>query len=105
MLRKSVLKALQSIFTKSADHKQAVTEASFRESHFLAKNKKPFIDNELFKEAMAITAETIFKDFKNKDEIKKCTPWCTALSCISDKEGRVTVRGRASTSFKGLVNL
>lgn len=67
---KSVLKAQQSLFTKSADQNQAATEASFRVSHFLAKNKKPFTDGELFKEAMTITAETIFKDFKNKDEIK-----------------------------------
>ncbi len=67
---KSVLKAQQSLFTKSADQNQAATESSFRVSHFLAKNKKPFTDGELFKEAMTITAETIFKDFKNKDEIK-----------------------------------
>ncbi len=65
-----MLKAQQSLFTKSADQNQAATEASFRVSHFLAINKKPFTDGELFKEAMAITAETIFKDFKNKDEIK-----------------------------------
>ncbi len=67
---KSVLKAQQSRFTKSADQNQAATEASFRVSHLLAKNKKPFTDGELFKEAVAITAETIFKDFKNKDEIQ-----------------------------------
>ncbi len=54
---RSELKAQQSLFTKSADQNKA-------------KNKKPFTDGELFKEAMAITAETIFKDFKNKDDIK-----------------------------------
>lgn len=64
------MKAQQSLFTKSADQNKAATEASFRVSHFLAKNKKTFTDGELFKEAMAITAETIFKDFKNKDDIK-----------------------------------
>ncbi|KAG2459918.1 GTD2B protein, partial [Polypterus senegalus] len=67
---RSELKAQQSLFTKSADQNKAVTEASVRVSYFLAKNKKPFTDGELFKEAMAITAETIFKDFKNKDDIK-----------------------------------
>ncbi len=57
---KSVLKSQQSRFTKSADQNQAATEASFHVSHLLAKNKKPFTDGELFKEAVAITAEAIF---------------------------------------------
>lgn len=67
---KSALKAQQFFFTKPSTQHKAATEASFRVSHILAKHKKPFTDGELFKEAMLSTAETIFHDFKNKDDIK-----------------------------------
>ena len=67
---KSGLKAQQSLFTKPATQNKAATEASLRISHLLAKHKKPFTDGELIKEAMAITAETVFNDFKNKDDIR-----------------------------------
>ncbi|KAL7378660.1 hypothetical protein ABVT39_017000 [Epinephelus coioides] len=67
---KSGLKAQQSLFTKLASQNKAAAEASFRVSHLLAKHKKPFTDGDLVKEAMAITAETVFSDFKNKEEIK-----------------------------------
>lgn len=33
-------------------------------------HKKPFTDGELFKEAMAVTADTLFADLKNKEDIK-----------------------------------
>ena len=49
---------------------KAATEVSFRISHLLAKHKKPFTYGDLFGEAMAITAETVFNRFKNKDDIK-----------------------------------
>ncbi|KAK0154683.1 hypothetical protein N1851_003010 [Merluccius polli] len=39
---------------------KAATEVSFRISHLLAKHKKMFSDGNLFKESMAITAETVF---------------------------------------------
>ncbi|KAL7397457.1 hypothetical protein ABVT39_022401 [Epinephelus coioides] len=67
---KSGLKAQQSLFTKPASQNKAAAEASFRVSHLLAKHKKPFTDGDLVKEAIAITAETVFSDFKNKEEIK-----------------------------------
>ena len=67
---KAGLKAQQSLFTKPAAQNKAATEASFRVSHLLSKHKKPFTDGDLFKEAMAITAETVFNGFKNKDDIK-----------------------------------
>lgn len=66
---KSGLKTQQSFFTKHAAQNKAAIEASFRVSHLLAKHKKPFTDGDLFKEAMAITAETVFNDFKNKNGI------------------------------------
>uniref|UniRef100_A0A3Q3E7E7 SPIN-DOC-like zinc-finger domain-containing protein n=1 Tax=Labrus bergylta TaxID=56723 RepID=A0A3Q3E7E7_9LABR len=67
---KSGLKTQQSLFTKPAAQNKAAAEASFRISYLLAKDKKPFTDGDLFKEAMAITAETVFNDFKNKADIK-----------------------------------
>ncbi|XP_078146649.1 uncharacterized protein LOC144537840 [Centroberyx gerrardi] len=63
------LRAQQEIFTQPVDHNKAATEASFCVSHLLAKRKKPFTDGELIKEAMAITADTLFEGFKNKHEI------------------------------------
>uniref|UniRef100_A0A3B1KBC7 DUF4371 domain-containing protein n=1 Tax=Astyanax mexicanus TaxID=7994 RepID=A0A3B1KBC7_ASTMX len=55
----------------------ANTEASFRVSHLLAKHKKTFTDGELFKEAMLFASDSLFRDFKNKDEIR------TAISNMS----------------------
>lgn len=66
---KSALRAQQSLFVEPAVQHQAATEASYRISHLLAKHKKPFTDGELMKEAMTITTNTVFKDFKNKDDI------------------------------------
>ncbi|KAK0133521.1 General transcription factor II-I repeat domain-containing protein 2B [Merluccius polli] len=72
----------------TGDHlqQQAATEASFRVSHLLAKHKKPFTDGELMKEAMAIVANTVFNDFKNKDDIK------AALSSVPLGPATVTRR-------------
>lgn len=55
---------------KPAAQNKAATEASFRVSHHTAQHKKAFTDGNSFKEAMAITTETVFNDFKNKDDIK-----------------------------------
>jgi len=57
---KARLKDQQSLFTKPAAHSKAATDASFRINQLSAKHKKPFTDGDLFKEAMAITAETVF---------------------------------------------
>ncbi|KAJ8349021.1 hypothetical protein SKAU_G00276100 [Synaphobranchus kaupii] len=63
------LRAQQQLFTRPVDHNKAATEASFRVSHLLAQHKKPFTDGELLKQAMTVTADTLFAGFKNKDEI------------------------------------
>jgi len=67
---KARLKAQQTLFTKPAAQNKAATEASFFISQLLAKQKKPFTDGDLFKVAMAITAEMVFNSFINKDDIK-----------------------------------
>uniref|UniRef100_A0A8C8SXX4 Uncharacterized protein n=1 Tax=Pelusios castaneus TaxID=367368 RepID=A0A8C8SXX4_9SAUR len=72
---KGILKAKQSLSSKPVTEGKATakgkasTEASFRISHLLAKHKKPFTDGEIIKEAMMVAADTLFKDFDNKDEI------------------------------------
>ncbi|KAM3860423.1 SCAN domain-containing protein 3-like [Diretmus argenteus] len=63
------LRAQQQLFTRPVDHNKAATEASFRVSHLLAQHKKPFTDGELVKQAMTVTADTLFAGYKNKDEI------------------------------------
>lgn len=63
------LKAQQSLFIAPTAKGKAATETSFRVSHILAKHKKPFTDGELIKEAMSVTADTLFADFKNKEDI------------------------------------
>nr|XP_042912432.1 zinc finger BED domain-containing protein 5-like [Parasteatoda tepidariorum] len=43
--------------------------ASYKISHLLAKNKEPFTDGELVKEAMVEAADSLFEEFRNKKEI------------------------------------
>ncbi|XP_070402531.1 general transcription factor II-I repeat domain-containing protein 2-like [Nothobranchius furzeri] len=62
---KAALGKQQSLFKKPVEKSQKTTEASFRATHFLIKNKKTFSDGEVFKEAMMIIAKTVFKDEKN----------------------------------------
>uniref|UniRef100_A0A3Q1F6E5 SPIN-DOC-like zinc-finger domain-containing protein n=1 Tax=Acanthochromis polyacanthus TaxID=80966 RepID=A0A3Q1F6E5_9TELE len=50
---KTALKAQQQVLTKQVEKNKAATEASFHASQVLAKHKKPFTDEELFKEAMS----------------------------------------------------
>uniref|UniRef100_A0A3Q1GPL9 SPIN-DOC-like zinc-finger domain-containing protein n=1 Tax=Acanthochromis polyacanthus TaxID=80966 RepID=A0A3Q1GPL9_9TELE len=52
---KTALKAQQQVLTKQVEKNKAATEASFHASQVLAKHKKPFTDEELFKEAMSAT--------------------------------------------------
>lgn len=94
---KSGLKAQQSLFPKPAAQNKDATEASFLASHILAKHEKPFTDVDLFKKQWP------FPQRLQKQRQPNRTVWWTAWSCNSDKEGRVTVRGRGSTSVKGLV--
>lgn len=48
---------------------QNATEASFRAAHFLIKNKKAFSDGAVFKEAMMLVANTVFKDEKHGPDV------------------------------------
>ncbi|XP_061820631.1 general transcription factor II-I repeat domain-containing protein 2-like [Nerophis lumbriciformis] len=65
---KSQLSGQQSFFTQTSKAKVA-TEASFRVSHIIVKNKKSFQDGEMVKEAFVEAADSLFRDFKNKAEI------------------------------------
>lgn len=64
------LKAQQSLFIAPTAKSNAATETSLRISHILAQHKKPFTDGEMIKEAMSATADVLFADFKNKEDIK-----------------------------------
>ncbi|XP_070400503.1 general transcription factor II-I repeat domain-containing protein 2-like [Nothobranchius furzeri] len=66
---KAALGKQQSLFKKPVEKSQKTTEASFRATHFLIKNKKTFSDGEVFKEAMMIIAKTVFKDEKNGTDV------------------------------------
>ena len=57
----------QSFFTQVTS--KAVTEASFRVNHFIAKKKKSFQDGEMVKDEFIEAADSLFRDFKNKPEI------------------------------------
>ena len=63
---KSQLSGQQSFFTEVTSKAKAVTEASFRVSHFIVKKKKSFQDGEMVKEAFIEAADSLFRDFKNK---------------------------------------
>ena len=66
---KSQLLGQQSFFTQATSEVKAATEASFRVSHIIVKNKKSFQDGEMVKEAFVEAADSLFRDFKNKAEI------------------------------------
>ena len=66
---KSQLLGQQSFFTQATSKAKAATEASFRVSHIIVKNKKSFQDGEMVKEAFVEAAESLFRDFKNIAEI------------------------------------
>uniref|UniRef100_A0AAQ4S2T7 HAT C-terminal dimerisation domain-containing protein n=1 Tax=Gasterosteus aculeatus aculeatus TaxID=481459 RepID=A0AAQ4S2T7_GASAC len=66
---KSQLLGQQSFFTQATSKAKAATEASFRVSHIIVKNKKSFQDGEMVKEAFVEAAHSLFRDFKNKAEI------------------------------------
>ena len=75
-LRKKKVKELkchlsgqQSLFSQHTSKVKAATEASFRVSHLIEKNKKSFQDGEMVKEAFVEAADSLFRDFKNKAEI------------------------------------
>ncbi|GFQ69951.1 general transcription factor II-I repeat domain-containing 2-like protein [Trichonephila clavata] len=66
---KSSITNQQSFFTKPLQQHKAARIASYKISHLLAKNKKPFTDGELVKEATLEAVDSLFEEFKNKKEI------------------------------------
>ena len=66
---KSQLSREQSFFSQLSSKAKAATEASFRVSHSMIKHKKSFQDGEMIKEAFIEAADSLFRDFKNKQEI------------------------------------
>uniref|UniRef100_A0A6P7F3L2 General transcription factor II-I repeat domain-containing protein 2-like n=1 Tax=Diabrotica virgifera virgifera TaxID=50390 RepID=A0A6P7F3L2_DIAVI len=70
--RKEKLKQLigqQSIFLRTVDKNKAATEASYRVSQIIAQKKKPYEDGEMIKQAFLEAADSLFANFRNKDEI------------------------------------
>ena len=65
---KSQLATQESIFTKPNTRGKAFKIASYRVCHILAKYKKSFQDGEMVKEALIEAADSLFGNFKNKDE-------------------------------------
>ncbi|XP_023227335.1 uncharacterized protein LOC111627885 [Centruroides sculpturatus] len=66
---KATLVAQQSVFNKSVTKSRASTIASFKIAHILAMHKKPFDNGNIIKEAMLAASQTLFQEFKNKNEI------------------------------------
>ena len=66
---KSTLSSQQSFFKKVCDKSISATVASLCVTHILAKHKKPFTEGEIFKEGFIAAADSLFENFKNKDEI------------------------------------
>ncbi|CAH2094824.1 unnamed protein product [Euphydryas editha] len=77
-IRKSKLQALKSqltvqenMFSWYVEQSKVTTEASFQVSYKIAQKCTPFSDGEYIKEIFENVSETLFANFKNKDEIKK----------------------------------
>ena len=65
----SQLATQQSIFIKPNTRSKATKIASYRLCHILAMYKKSFQDREMFKKTFVEAANSLFGNFKNKDEI------------------------------------
>lgn len=74
----------QSLFIKPIS--QLKNSASLKIAHLLAKKMKPFVEGEFIKEAMLLSAETLFDDYKNKNEI------ITAINAVQLSARTVTRR-------------
>ncbi|CAK9796265.1 Protein ZBED8 [Anthophora plagiata] len=59
----------QSLFTRPISQSKKATSVSFKIAHLLAKKMKPFIEGEIIKEAMLLTAEPLLDDYEKKNEI------------------------------------
>lgn len=66
---KNQLIGQQSIFLRTVDKNKAATEASYRVSQIIAQKKKPYEDGEMIKQAFLEAADSLFANFRNKDEI------------------------------------
>lgn len=60
---------VKGFFTRLVKKSQKTTEVSFRAAHFLIKKKNAFSDGEVFKEAMMLIANTVFKDERNGTDV------------------------------------
>lgn len=67
---KAALVKRQCFFTIPLKTSQKATEASFRAANFLIQNKKAFSEGEVFKEAMMIIANTVFKEKKHGPDVQ-----------------------------------
>jgi len=65
----AALRSQQNTFFTAKNKSKAHTEASLKVSYILASHKKPYSDGVIIKEAMLGVAESLFHDFKNKNEI------------------------------------
>ena len=83
---KAELAGQQATFTKTTSKAKAATDASFRVSHMLIKNKKSFQDGQVVKDAFLVAADSLFRDFKNKSEI------ITAVKSLQLSRNTVTRR-------------
>lgn len=68
---KSRLTAQQLVFSQPQEQSKAATEASFQISYKIAQKCKPFSDGEYIKQIFEEVSDTLFVNFKNKNEIKK----------------------------------
>lgn len=83
------LKSQLSFFSQLTSKAKAATEASFRVSHLIVKNKKSFQDGEMVKEAFVEAADSLFRDFKNKPEI------LPSIKALQPSRSTVTRRSEA----------
>jgi len=68
---KKNLNGQQSVFRRLLSSSDCATEASVKISWVLAKKQKPYSDGEMVKLCFQESADSLFAEFKNKDEIKK----------------------------------
>lgn len=90
----AALRAQQNTFFTAKNKSKAHTEASLKVSYILASHKKPYSDGVIIKEAMLGMAESLFNDFKNKNEI------ISAIKQVPLSRNTVTRRVRQNGVFK-----
>jgi len=68
---KKILQGQQNVFNRLMSSSDCATEASLHISWVLARKQKPYIDGETVKICLQESADSLFAEFKNKDDIKK----------------------------------